>query len=225
MNLSIINRSRSEISKAWVKSWVAKLAKKIPELKGYSELSLVFVSSAEMKRLNKQYRGKDYATDVLSFEPVDFMSVDFSAGVPVSISDSRGSGERLKGAGSDSLVSSSRGTANESLWLGSQPKSKAIVKKAALKSSAKKRSMASSKEANARVKRSQKTGALGELVFCLSVIKQQAKVHDMTFEHELGYMIIHGILHLLGYDHENGGAQATKMYKLQDQTFADLIRK
>lgn len=183
MNLSIINRSRSQISKAWVKSWVAKLASKIPELKDYSELSLVFVSSAEMKRLNKQYRGKDYATDVLSFEPVDFMSADFSAGAAevVALPD------------------------EESLWLGSGPKPKKAKKK---------------------VSRSAKPSrALGELVFCLSVIKQQAKVHDMTFEHELGYMIIHGILHLLGYDHENGGAQATKMYKLQDQTFASLIRK
>lgn len=205
MNLSIINRSRSEISKAWVKSWVAKLASKIPELKGYSELSLVFVSSAEMKRLNKQYRGKDYATDVLSFEPVDFMSVDFSAG-----------------AGAPAAVG---GSDDESLWLGSGPKSKAVVKRAKTNSSLKKRSMGSNRASGARRVGSKKPQALGELVFCLSVIKRQAKVHDMTFEHELGYMIIHGILHLLGYDHENGGAQATKMYKLQDQTFASLIRK
>ena len=31
------------------------------------ELSLVFVDDAEMQRLNRQYRGRDYPTDVLAF--------------------------------------------------------------------------------------------------------------------------------------------------------------
>lgn len=154
MNLSIVNRSRSEISKPFIKSWVLKLSRHVPELKKYSELTLVFVSSAEMKKMNAQFRGKDYATDVLSFEPVDF--------------------------GNLALVT--------------QGGSKKVSR------------------------------PLGDLVFCLSVIKRQAKSHGLTFEQELGYMIIHGILHLLGYEHEKGGVKAKKMFKLQDQTFAKLIK-
>lgn len=38
--------------------------------KGTHELSVAFVSESEMRRLNKQWRGKDKVTDVLSFEDV-----------------------------------------------------------------------------------------------------------------------------------------------------------
>ena len=43
----------------------------------------------------------------------------------------------------------------------------------------------------------------GELVICPQVLEKQAKEHGHSFRAELGYMLIHGVLHLLGYDHEN----------------------
>lgn len=37
--------------------------------RGWTELSVAFVSERDMRRLNKQWRGKDRVTDVLSFSP------------------------------------------------------------------------------------------------------------------------------------------------------------
>lgn len=64
--------------------------------------------------------------------------------------------------------------------------------------------------------------SLGELVFCGPVIGRQAKEHDLTFKEEFLYLLIHGVLHLLGYNHENGGRQAKRMYALQEKLFERL---
>jgi probable rRNA maturation factor len=66
--------------------------------------------------------------------------------------------------------------------------------------------------------------SLGELVFALEVLKRQAKAHDMKFRDELGYMVLHGVLHLLGYDHERSEANAKRMFVLQDKIF-DAVRR
>lgn len=42
---------------------------------------------------------------------------------------------------------------------------------------------------------------LGDIVFCLRKIKKQAKEYGNTLNRELGYMFVHGLLHLVGYDH------------------------
>ncbi len=41
----------------------------------------------------------------------------------------------------------------------------------------------------------------GELVLCPAVIKREAKNFDRTFEKFLGFLVIHGMLHLKGMDH------------------------
>lgn len=67
-------------------------------------------------------------------------------------------------------------------------------------------------------------GSLGELVFSLDVLKQQARDHDMKFHDELGYMVLHGVLHLLGYNHEASESAAKRMFRLQDKVF-DAARR
>ena len=52
---------------------------------------------------------------------------------------------------------------------------------------------------------------LGEIVICLREVKENAKRFSSTFEKELARILIHGILHLLGYDHEKSEAQAQKV--------------
>jgi len=99
-------------------------------------LSVVFVSSEEMVKLNSKYRNKAYSTDILSFN------------------------------------------SNQTL---------------------------------------------GELVICSEVIKEQARRHGLSQKHELGYMLIHGVLHLLGYDHEKSLTEQKKMFAIQDKVFEDLI--
>ncbi len=68
-------------------------------------------------------------------------------------------------------------------------------------------------------------GHLGDLVLCPQVIKKQAKEHSLTFNQELAYMILHGILHLLGYEHEDSAKKAKIMFALQDKIFESLSHR
>lgn len=63
---------------------------------------------------------------------------------------------------------------------------------------------------------------LGELVICPQVLQMQAKEHHHGFRAELAYMLIHGVLHLLGHDHERSHKEAQKMFQIQDQLFDRL---
>ena len=43
---------------------------------------------------------------------------------------------------------------------------------------------------------------LGSIVICLTKAKQQSEEFGHSFEREVAYLALHGLLHLLGYDHE-----------------------
>ena len=100
------------------------------------KILIVFISSDEMKQLNKNYLNKSYVTDILSFSPIE-------------------------------------------------------------------------------------EDSLGELALSVEKIKSQAKEHGLSFQEEMIYLILHGLLHLLGYHHEKGGKQAKKMYRIQDSLFQE----
>jgi probable rRNA maturation factor len=53
----------------------------------------------------------------------------------------------------------------------------------------------------------------GEVVICPEVVKQNAKKYGETFKKELVRVLIHGVLHILGYNHEKKGSEAVKMEK------------
>jgi len=57
---------------------------------------------------------------------------------------------------------------------------------------------------------------LGEIVICLREVKKNAKRFDSNFETELAKVLIHGILHLLGQDHEKNEIAAKKMEEKQN---------
>lgn len=65
---------------------------------------------------------------------------------------------------------------------------------------------------------------VGELVICLPVVRAQSKRTGLSTRGELGYMIVHGVLHLLGHDHEEPAKEA-KMFALQDKLYGELERK
>jgi probable rRNA maturation factor len=134
----LINRCKSErLPRAFLVGWIKKISSQRPFRKIKQELVIVFVDAKEMKALNKQYRRRDYATDVLSFESIE-------------------------------------------------------------------------------------SGVLGELVICPQVVKAQAKDTGLTYKNELGYMVLHGALHLLGYDHERSKAEEKRMFSLQDRIFSTI---
>lgn len=60
-------------------------------------------------------------------------------------------------------------------------------------------------------------GLLGDLVICLPVLKRQAKELGHSAEFELDVLLVHGLLHLLGLDHEVGEAEARKMARWEDR--------
>lgn len=67
-------------------------------------------------------------------------------------------------------------------------------------------------------------GDLGELVICPEVISKQSREHGLLVREELGYMVLHGFLHLLGYDHEKNAREEKRMFELQDRVFAELLK-
>jgi probable rRNA maturation factor len=54
---------------------------------------------------------------------------------------------------------------------------------------------------------------LGDVVISLPKTKKQAEENGLTFHQELKRLLIHGLLHLTGYDHERNTYQENKMRK------------
>ena len=55
---------------------------------------------------------------------------------------------------------------------------------------------------------------LGDVVSCVDVVREEAIVGDKTFTDHLTHMAIHGILHLIGHDHEDT-TSANKMESIE----------
>ncbi len=139
--IELNNLTGRKIDEDFLKEVVSQVLKE-EKTKKEEELSIVFVGTARMRKLNKEYRGKNRVTDILSF------------------------------GGPEALPTS--------LFL-------------------------------------------GELVLCPRVVAKNAKRLNSSFEKEMTVCLIHGILHLLGYDHEKGEKEAREMEKKQDEYFLKLF--
>ncbi len=58
---------------------------------------------------------------------------------------------------------------------------------------------------------------LGDVVISVERARVQAKQNGHTLREELEVLLAHGLLHLLGYDHEKSKAEAKKMRDLETQ--------
>lgn len=116
-------------------------------VRGLCELSLIFVSEAEIAELNEAHMGKAGPTDVLAF-PIDAAEVELAS---QSQSASRGPDRSPPDPGDMPLL-------------------------------------------------------LGDVVICPAVAHRQAPEHAGTADDELGLLVVHGILHVLGHDHDTPDA-------------------
>ena len=64
---------------------------------------------------------------------------------------------------------------------------------------------------------------LGEILICLPQAKRQAEQIGNTIERELSFLFIHGLLHLLGYDHMKPEDEAV-MFPLQDKILEEASK-
>ena len=63
---------------------------------------------------------------------------------------------------------------------------------------------------------------LGDIVISVEHAVAQANEFGHTFEREMGYLTVHSMLHLLGYDHENGGLEAMRMREKEEAVLTQL---
>ena len=135
------NQKKQKLAATKLKAQLTKLLESLnlPE----AELSVLFVGDRAMRTLNRQYRGKDRTTDVLSF------------------------------------------SLREGRFKGVQP------------------------------------DMLGDIVIAVPVARQQALDAGLTLQQELERLLVHGLLHLLGYDHERSATDARNM-RIKEQ---NLLRK
>lgn len=152
MKVEIFNYSQKKtVSPSFLKLWVKKIVRELKKRKvSLKELKknliIAFVAEKEMKKLNAVFRGKNKATDILSF------SSDYK----------------------NSKIISAPSQQN----------------------------------------------ILGELALCPSYIKKHSKERCVSVREASAYIVLHGLLHLLGFEHEKSRAEAEKMFQLQDQVFA-----
>lgn len=62
-------------------------------------------------------------------------------------------------------------------------------------------------------------GMLGDIVLCPAVTSRQAAEHGRSADAEAEYLLVHGMLHLLGYDHADDEEKA-EMFGLKDRVLA-----
>lgn len=63
---------------------------------------------------------------------------------------------------------------------------------------------------------------LGELVICHDIVEKQAKEQGKTTKQHLSHLLIHGILHLLGFDHELGDDKRIEMESFEIEVLSHL---
>jgi len=65
-------------------------------------------------------------------------------------------------------------------------------------------------------------GLLGDIVISVETAQRQADAKPWPLEHELLYLALHGLLHLLGYDHAEPD-EAREMFGKQDALLEQLL--
>lgn len=68
---------------------------------------------------------------------------------------------------------------------------------------------------------SEETGHLGDVILARETILKEAAEQGIPSEHHLQHLVVHGLLHLVGFDHETD-AEASAMEQLETRILAEL---
>ncbi|AHE96546.1 hypothetical protein THERU_07520 [Thermocrinis ruber] len=63
---------------------------------------------------------------------------------------------------------------------------------------------------------------LGDIVISVDTAKRQAQELGHSLEEEIKRLLVHGLVHLLGYDHELGGEEERKFFELEEFVLREL---
>jgi rRNA maturation RNase YbeY len=146
-------------------------------------LAICLVTNAQMARWNRSFRGKKGPTDVLSF-PTNVHAERRALTSRSSRSESGSRGGRRKNNGSSHGLRGTDGLRRKSQGHRHEPPK---MREGNSFSSASFRSSAS---------------YLGDIAIAPAVARKNAHRFGRTLDDELRILILHGILHLMGYDHE-----------------------
>ncbi|WP_124098806.1 rRNA maturation RNase YbeY [Ruminococcus sp. Marseille-P6503] len=63
---------------------------------------------------------------------------------------------------------------------------------------------------------------LGDIVISVETAYKQAEIYGHSIEREIGFLTVHSMLHLLGYDHEEGALQERLMREKEESILSVL---
>ena len=63
---------------------------------------------------------------------------------------------------------------------------------------------------------------LGDIVLSLEKAQEQAEHYGHSLDREVGYLTVHSMLHLLGYNHEEGGMELVRMREKEEKVLTEL---
>lgn len=66
-------------------------------------------------------------------------------------------------------------------------------------------------------------GLLGDVVISADTAARDAAEAGLPFESELYFLLLHGILHLLGYDHERGTEEEARLMEMRERELFAMI--
>ncbi len=68
------------------------------------------------------------------------------------------------------------------------------------------------------------TGAklLGDIVISVPKAVEQADMYNHSLQREIGFLTVHSMLHLLGYDHEDGGIEEVRMREKEETVLTKI---
>ena len=63
---------------------------------------------------------------------------------------------------------------------------------------------------------------LGDIVISVPKAMEQAEEYNHSLDREIAFLTVHSMLHLLGYDHVNGGLEAVRMREKEETVLTQL---